>query len=43
LREPVVYAVDKNGIIYDRWEGPVAANIMQASVKAISEGATRAQ
>lgn len=42
-REPVVYAVDKDGIIYDRWEGPVAANIMEASVKAIAEGATRNQ
>jgi hypothetical protein len=43
LREPVVYAVDKAGVIYDRWEGPVAANIMEASVKSISEGATYQQ
>ncbi|MGE3074949.1 MAG: hypothetical protein AB7N24_02370 [Dehalococcoidia bacterium] len=41
LREPVVYAIGKNGIVYDRWEGPAAANIMEASVKAISEGATK--
>lgn len=41
LREPVVYAVDKAGVIYDRWEGPVAANIMENAVKAIAEGATR--
>lgn len=40
LREPIVYVVDKKGVIYDRWEGPVAANIMEASVKAVSDGAT---
>lgn len=41
LREPVVYLVDKKGTIYDRWEGPVAANIMEANVKAVAEGAVR--
>jgi hypothetical protein len=41
--EPFVYVVDKNGIIYDRWEGPVARNIMEASVKAVAEGATYQQ
>ncbi len=41
LREPVVYAIDKNGTVFNRWEGPVAANIMDLSVKAIAEGATR--
>lgn len=40
LREPIVYVVDKEGTIFDRWEGPVAANIMEASVKAVAEGAT---
>jgi hypothetical protein len=40
LREPVVYVVDKNGTIYDRWEGPVAKNIMEDSVKAVAGGAT---
>ncbi|MBK9546560.1 MAG: hypothetical protein IPO51_12085 [Dehalococcoidia bacterium] len=41
LREPIVYLVDKKGVIYDRWEGPVAANIMEESVKAVAGGATR--
>ena len=41
LREPVVYAVGKDGTVYDRWEGPTAANIMEESVKEISEGKTR--
>ncbi|MGH2609079.1 MAG: hypothetical protein ACRDHF_08315, partial [Tepidiformaceae bacterium] len=41
--EPFVFVVDKNGIIYDRWEGPVARNIMEASVKAVAEGATYQQ
>jgi len=41
LREPVVYAVSKDGKVYDRWEGPSAANIMEQSVKEISEGKTR--
>ncbi|MEX0781678.1 MAG: hypothetical protein WD557_03440 [Dehalococcoidia bacterium] len=41
--EPFVYLVDKNGIIYDRWEGPVAKNIMEASVKAVAGGATYQQ
>lgn len=40
LREPIVYVVDSEGTIYDRWEGPVAANIMEASVQAVAEGAT---
>ncbi|HMO53570.1 MAG TPA: hypothetical protein PJ994_03625 [Tepidiformaceae bacterium] len=40
LREPIVYVVDKDGIIFDRWEGPVAANIMEESVRAVAEGAT---
>ena len=41
LREPVVYVVDQKGTIYDRWEGPVARNIMEASVKAVAGGASR--
>lgn len=41
LREPVVYVIDEKGTIYDRWEGPVARNIMEPSVKAVAEGATR--
>lgn len=38
--EPVVYIVDKGGTIYDRFEGPVAANILEPAVKAVSEGKT---
>jgi hypothetical protein len=41
--EPIVYVVDKNGVIYDRWEGPVARNIMEASVKAVANGTTYGQ
>jgi hypothetical protein len=36
--EPYVYAIGKDGVIYDRWEGPVAANIMDPSVSAIAAG-----
>ena len=39
INEPIVFAVGKDGVIYDRWEGPAARNIMEASVKAIAEGA----
>jgi hypothetical protein len=39
LAEPIVYVIDKNGVIYDRWEGPVARNIMETSIKAVAEGA----
>lgn len=38
LTEPWVYVVGKDGVIYDRWEGPVARNIMEASVRAVAEG-----
>ena len=40
LSEPVVYVVGKDGVIYDRWDGPVARNIMEASVEAVAGGAT---
>jgi hypothetical protein len=40
LSEPVVYVVDKDGTIFDRWDGPVAANIMEASIQAVADGAT---
>ncbi|OAI40839.1 hypothetical protein AYO38_04990 [bacterium SCGC AG-212-C10] len=36
--EPVVYVVGRDGVIFDRWEGPVAANIMDASVQAVAAG-----
>lgn len=38
--EPVVYIIDKTGTIYDRFEGPVAGNILEPAVQAISEGQT---
>lgn len=41
LVEPVVYLVDRFGTVYDRWEGPVAKNIMEPSVKAVASGATK--
>ncbi|MEO8541530.1 MAG: hypothetical protein ABI577_17440 [bacterium] len=41
LREPIVFVVDKTGKIFDRWEGPVARNIMEPSVKAVASGATK--
>ena len=40
LIEPYVYVIDKTGTIYNRWEGPVARNIMEQSVKAVAEGKT---
>ena len=41
LSEPLVYVIDKNGTIFDRWEGPSARNIMEPQVKAVADGATR--
>jgi hypothetical protein len=38
LSEPFVYVIDREGTIYDRFEGPVAANVMEAAVKAVAEG-----
>ena len=40
LTEPYVYVIGKDGVIYDRWEGPVARNIMEPAVKAVAEGKT---
>jgi hypothetical protein len=38
LVEPYVYVIGKDGIIYDRWEGPVARNIIEPAVKAVAAG-----
>jgi len=38
LSEPFVYIVGKNGVIYDRFEGPMAGNILEPAVKAVAEG-----
>ncbi len=43
LSEPYVYIIGKNGVIYDRFEGPVAANIMEPGVKAVADGAVFAK
>ena len=40
VSEPYVYIVDKNGVIYDRFEGPAAKNIIEPSIKAVAGGAT---
>jgi len=38
--EPVVYVIDKAGMIYDRWEGPVSGGIVEAAVQAVAAGKT---
>ncbi|MBA4181899.1 MAG: hypothetical protein C0506_15015 [Anaerolinea sp.] len=43
LSEPYVYLVDSRGVIFDRWEGPVARNIMEPGVKAVAAGQTFAK
>lgn len=43
LSEPWVYVVDKNGTVYDRFEGPAARNIIEVSVKAVADGKTYGQ
>jgi len=40
LSEPFVYVVGKDGVIYDRWEGPVARNIMEPAIQAVADGKT---
>ena len=41
--EPYVYVIDREGTIYERWEGPVAANIMEPAVEAVAGGAVYGQ
>jgi hypothetical protein len=36
LTEPWVFVIDSKGVIYDRWGGPVARNIMEPAVKAVA-------
>jgi hypothetical protein len=38
LFAPVVYVVGRNGVIFDRWEGPVTRNVIEPAVKAVSSG-----
>lgn len=40
LSEPFVYIVDNTGVVYDRWEGPVAGNIIRTAVEEVAAGAT---
>jgi hypothetical protein len=40
LTEPWVFIVGKDGVIYDRFEGPASRNVMEPSVKAVAEGKT---
>ena len=40
LTEPYVYIIDKNGVIYDRFEGPTANNILEPEVLAVAAGKT---
>lgn len=42
LLEPWVYVIGKDGVIYDRWEGPAARNIVEPAVKAVAAGETYA-
>ncbi len=36
--EPWVFIVDKRGIIYDRWAGPVSRELLEPSVAAVARG-----
>ena len=38
LIEPYVYVIGKDGVIYDRFEGPAARNIIEPAVKAVAAG-----
>lgn len=38
--EPWVYVIGSDGVIYDRFEGPAARNIMEPAVKAVANGET---
>jgi hypothetical protein len=40
ITEPYVYLVDKNGVIYDRFGGPTAANLIESEVQALAAGKT---
>lgn len=38
--EPWVFVVDRRGIVYDRWAGPVSRELLEPSVGAVASGAT---
>ncbi len=40
LTEPWVYVIGKDGIIYDRFEGPAGKVVIEPAVKAVAEGKT---
>lgn len=37
--EPWVFVVDREGVIYDRWAGPVSRELLEPSVAAVANGA----
>jgi hypothetical protein len=39
LNEPVVYVIGKDGVIFDRFDGPAARNVLEPSVQAVADGA----
>lgn len=41
--EPWVFVVDREGVIYDRWEGPAARAVLEPVVEAVAGGATYAE
>ncbi len=40
LSEPWVFVIDSDGVIYDRWEGPIARNIIEEAVVEVASGKT---
>lgn len=40
ITEPWVFVVDREGIIYDRWEGAAARNVVEPAVQAVAAGET---
>jgi hypothetical protein len=43
LSEPWVFVIDKEGNIYDRWEGAASRVVVEPAVKAVAAGETYAQ
>ena len=41
--EPWVFVVDREGVIYDRWENAVARSVLEPAVQAVAGGATYAE
>ena len=43
VTEPWVYVIDGDGIVYDRWEGPVDRDLLEPVIEAVAGGATYAE